>query len=83
MITLASLINEFSVEGFVFADAGNGSGFGEKGRFVSYDDEAAGAYGATEMIELAEPHISDEGAACHYASEWIDGQNGYRFRIFF
>lgn len=83
MTTLATLINNFAAEGYVFADSGNGAGFGERGSYVRYDAEAAAVYGTVEMTGLDEPHTAEDGTLCHHASAWIDGPNGYRFRLFF
>jgi hypothetical protein len=84
--TLDALINEFGSNAFVIADAGNGSGFGEKGVATEYDDDAAASYGAVVLAPLAAPHTSDDGHECAYASEWIaqgTGDNPYRVRIYF
>lgn len=84
--TLAELVEEYGANAFVLADAGNGCGYGEDGQLAMYDEAAADEYGETEMLELSEPHMSDDGQECTYASEWIEqgeGDNPYRVRLFF
>jgi hypothetical protein len=86
MKTLKQLREEFDSGCFVYADAGNGCGFGEQGRVLIYDVITAEVYGDTEMTELDAVHVSDDGVKCHYASDWIidgDGDNPYRYRIYF
>lgn len=82
-ITLATLISDHDASAFVMADDGNGSGWPKDGSQANYDDAAAEAFGHIEMERLLVPHFSDDGQECLYASQWIDGKNGYRFRIYF
>jgi len=67
---------------YVFCDGGNGSSFGQAGQTVTYDKEDAEAYGHLVMRPTA-AHRADDGTACAYASEWVDGENGYRFQVRF
>lgn len=83
MTTLKTLVDQFGATAFVFADAGNGTGFGAAGRLVDWDDATAAEYGQIEMQALDAPHHSDDGAECNFASDWQDGAAGYRFRVFF
>lgn len=84
--TLAELIAEkFTADEakhFVFCDAGNGCGFGEAGQATRYDDACAAQYGAVVMRPTL-PHMSDDRVECVWASDWIDGENGYRYQIRF
>jgi hypothetical protein len=86
MATLKELVNECGSNGFVFADAGNGSSIGEEGRFVTWDDAAEAEYGDVELQPLDAPHRSVDGAECGHASDWVEsggGANPYRYRIYF
>lgn len=66
-----------------FADRGNGCGFGEPGRSLRYDDDAAQAYGAIELVPCEPIKADDGGVEFVYASAWQDRGNGYQFRILF
>ena len=84
--TLSELIDEFSANAFILADAGNGCSYGEKGRAVDYDEACGMEYAETAMSKLDTPHISDDGFVCAYASDWIiqgNGDNPYRVRLYF
>jgi hypothetical protein len=85
MAKLKELIAEYDANAFVFADRGNGSGFGAEGQASDYDDDAAAQYGDVELAELAEPVTSNDGMECHYASEWFasDGWPGHEWRLLF
>lgn len=83
MTTLKTLISKFDANAFVLADSGNGSAFGAAGQALEWDAAAAAQYGEIEMVRLDKPHVSNDGVECGYASDWQDGQSGYRFRIFF
>lgn len=81
MPTLANLVENFDSNAFVFADAGNGAGFGEDGQAIDYDQTAAEHYGHIDLMELETPING-----CNFASDWIvtgEGTNPYRFRIMF
>ena len=82
--TLAALIAEtFGADEpklFVLCDAGNGSAFGAAGQALDYDDAAAARYGALVMRPTA-PHLSADQVECAWASEWIEGDNGYRYQV--
>jgi hypothetical protein len=68
---------------FGFADRGNGCGFGEAGQTVTYDDNCAREYGDI-ILTACSPIIGEDGRSEYvYASDWIDGQNGYQFRVLF
>ncbi len=86
MTTLQDLIDDTyaadETKFFVFCDAGSGASFGEAGQGVVYGPDAADAYGNLVM-RRATPHRADDNTACAYASEWIDGENGYRFQVRF
>jgi hypothetical protein len=81
--TLASIVEELcgidETRYVIYADAGNGCGFGENGRAVEYDP----AWGALVMHAIPFGTKSDDGLECTVASDWQDGDNGYRFRILF
>lgn len=87
-ITLRELIAETYTDNetkfFGFGDRGNGCAWGERGTVMTYDDDADGRYGNVEMV-ACEPIIADDGSATEfvYKSRWIDGQNGYQFRVMF
>ena len=84
--TLAQLVLEFFSEdeskGFVFCDAGNGSAYGEDGQYVPYDNDAAKTYGPVTMVYTG-PHKTVDRLETIYASDWIKGDNGYRYMIRF
>ena len=82
---LHDLIVQYQANGFVFADTGNGCGFGELGQFVDWDDKTATAYGNIELVLLDAPITSEDGIVCTYASEWIEAGKGgnYQYRILF
>lgn len=84
--TLAELIAEtytdMDTKYFVLCDAGNGCAFGEAGQTLEYDDRAAALYANIEM-RPTEPHMSEDRVECVYASDWIDGENGYRYQVRF
>lgn len=86
MKTLQDLIDDTyaadETKFFVFCDAGNGSSFGEAGQTMTYDEEEADAYGHLVMRPTA-AHRADDGTECAWASEWVDGENGYRFQVRF
>lgn len=71
-----------------FADRGNGSGFGECGQTLTYDDDAAREYGDV-ILTACLPIISEDGKTEYvYASDWIDsglnrGSNPHQYRILF
>ena len=86
MATLNELMKEYGGAAFVYADAGNGCGFGEDGQALPYTMDMERMYGAIQLAELSEPHISDDGIECKFASDWItvrEGDNPYRVRLFF
>jgi hypothetical protein len=86
LTTLANLISEFDANAFIFADAGNGCGFGEAGQALDYDEAAAKAHGDVELTKLDAPITSNDGYEVNYASDWIvtgEGSNPYRYRIMF
>lgn len=86
MKTLDELMREYCADCFVLADAGNGSSIGQKGRGISYTPEMAETYGRVALEELKEPHVSDDGLDCMFASDWVivrQGDNPYRVRLFF
>lgn len=63
----------------VLCDASNGCGFGEIGQMVEYD----AANHADLMMTPTLPHISNDHCECVWASDWIDGDNGYRWQVRF
>jgi len=82
---LRNLIKEHDATGYFLQDAGNGSST-TNGDFRYIDDEALGMYGDVELEELNEPHVSDDGFYCRWASDWIivgEGDNPLRVRILF
>ena len=88
MPTLRQLIVESYTEDethfYGFADRGNGSGVGEPGRLRRMDtDEERAAYLDIELAPC--PPIQAEGEPVEfvYTSEWIDGGNGYEYRVMF
>lgn len=85
-MTLSQLIAETYIADeakfFVFCDAGNGCGFGAAGQAVRYEEDQARAYGHIDMRQT-EPHMSDDRVETVYASDWIEGDNGYRFQVRF
>lgn len=81
-MNLRELVKMHQANAFVFADRGNGSATGEEGRSVFYDDTDS-EYGEIEMQELEAPHSSLDGFECNYASEWIEKDDGYSYRIYF
>lgn len=86
MNTLKELVEKNGANGFILADAGNGSSIGEEGRFAAWDDAAEAKYGDAELSPLDMPHRSADGLECGHASEWIEtgaGGNPYRYRIYF
>lgn len=86
MDTLKELVMQYGANGFVFADAGNGCGFGEEGQFVSWDERTAEEYGDIELSPISKPHYSIDKVECNYASDWIgmgEGDNPYRYKIYF
>lgn len=83
MTKLADLINDFGANAFIYADKGNGCAFGEAGQAIEYDDDAAEKYGKIVMTALETPELSDDGVEATYSSEWIDGDNGYSFKVKF
>lgn len=86
MTKLVELVEAYSANGFVLADAGNGCGLGDAGVFVPFDEALSADYGDVELEALAEPHWSDDGFECRYASAWLtkgEGDNAYRVRVFF
>lgn len=83
MVALKNLITAYGANGFILADAGNGSADSD-GSFVQWDEDTA-VYGDVEMGALDTVQITG-GVECEYASDWIidgDGDNPYRYRIFF
>ncbi|MEK9895222.1 MAG: hypothetical protein VW518_02175 [Burkholderiaceae bacterium] len=66
----------------VLCDAGNGSSFGEAGQTMVYGPSEAETYGHLAMRPTAD-HRADDGTECGYASEWVDGESGYRFQVRF
>lgn len=88
MATLRSLIDEFGVSGCVREDRGNGCAGP-----MWIDEDVLGEFAETEMVGIA--FAKDKGAAMvayqavlpketpFYASAWIDGGNGYEFRLLF
>lgn len=81
---LIELMQEFNTRTFVLANDRNVSW--KHGRTVEYDQDCHAVYGGTEMFVLDDPHISEDGSECLYASDWIvdgDGDNPYRVRIYF
>ncbi len=84
MKTLAELIEQYSCDGYVIADKGNGSAFGLDGQSVRVDlEDLEPKLGRIQMHDLAKPHISGDGVECHFASKWQVSQNGYKYRIYF
>jgi hypothetical protein len=80
--TLAQLVALYGANAYVFCDAGNGCAFGEAGQAIDYDASAAEKYGQIDMTETA-PHKAADGTGCNFASAWIEGDNGYRYKIRF
>jgi hypothetical protein len=85
-LTLAALIAEVYTADepkfFVLCDSGSGSAFGEAGQTLDCDDAAAEKYGNLIMVPTL-PHKTNDGLEAIYASEWIDGDNGYRYQVRF
>lgn len=86
-ITLRALVAETytadEAKFFGFADRGNGSAFGDQGQLLAYDANADSAYGDIEMVACA-PIASEDGRTEFvFKSRWIDGANGYQFRVTF
>ena len=80
--TLAQLVAEYDANGFFYMDSGNGSAWGEAGEMMDYDDDAAAQYGHIEMTEIS-GHKAGNGQDLEWISDWIEGENGYRFRVGF
>ena len=86
MTTLNELMQEYGANVFIYSDKGNGCGFGDDGQAMPYTTDMEQKYGVIEFHELSEPHTSDDGIGCKYASDWITvgaGDNPYRIRLFF
>lgn len=85
-MTLAQLIAETYIDAeakfFVLCDAGSGSAYGEAGQTMRYEQDQARRYGHLEM-RPTEPHLSEDRMETVYASDWVDGDNGYRYQIRF
>lgn len=81
--TLKDLIAKYAADGFFFMDRGNGCAWGEAGEIMGYDADTAEWYGDVELHPVTEPHIAGNGQAVEFLSDWIDGQNGYSYRIGF
>lgn len=63
----------------VYCDGGNGCGFGENGQMVEYDPAKM-----ADLIMLPTmSHTSDDRVECVWMSDWIDGDNGYRWQVRF
>lgn len=84
--TLSQLVSEtytaHETKWFVCCDDGNGCGFGTKGQGMAYDEAADARYGALQMHATA-IHESDDHVECTWASDWIEGENGYRYQVRF
>lgn len=81
---LRELIQKNGAKGFVFADTGNGSSFGEKGRFTEWSEFTDSQYGDIELQQLSAPVQSDDGISCNHASDWVvleQGSDPYRYKI--
>lgn len=86
MANVKTLVEEAGANGFIFADDGNGAGFGKEGQFMDWDQEQEDKYGDIEMSPLPAPHTSADGVECIYASDWVvsgNGDNPYRYRVLF
>ena len=85
---LKDIIDEYQANGFISSDAGNGCS-GPK--WVAWDDDIAAEYGNIEMekgvtaydIMNARMVMNDSKFRPEYRSEWIEQENGYKFKIIF
>ena len=68
---------------FGYADRGNGSSFGENGQVLHYCEGAAAQYGDIPLTACQPIKAEDGRSEFVYASDWIDGRDGYQFRVMF
>lgn len=66
---------------FGYADRGNGSGFGEPGQCIAYDDDCARKYGDIEVTACLPIRAEGSEVEFVYTSDWIDAENGLQFRV--
>ena len=85
----SSINKDYDANAYVYCDKGNDSAWGICGHSAPYDDAADKAFGDINMgNDITDPPeelqmFSGDGQQIRYLSDWIDGGNGYSYRIGF
>lgn len=86
MATLRNLIDEYDATGCVCEDRGNGCAGAmwiREADLGELDDAEMTAIDVTEDREVVAAYQTIMQELPMFASEWIDGGNGYEFRLIF